>query len=289
VSEAQPTPRAAASATTSTRPVDTGADSAPDDGSGYGSSPDTVRHRFDPGRTTYTVTKGDVTLMARFSTMRAPSGTPVDLVLEATSGAPSCCSLGVWYGDGAGKHQDGPFQPPQCPNVTGTSSRLDAAHTWNKAQRWVLLIQASRTGCDNKDTVYLAMQVTIEITPGTSTSNGPFQPWVHVNESAAPVEGDRSYMSYYGEARDDDGWISRLELDYGDGSPPVSFPGDENDCRQGRGGQPLESRAFLPHDPPHTHRYEAADTCTVTLRAWSEGCNGREVQTGVATYTYTVP
>lgn len=255
-------------------------------GGDYGPLPPEVHEfSFDPGRTTYQHVYDGITLTVRFSSVRAPSGTPVDIDVQATS-ASWCCSTTMWYGDGQGADDSSSRECPSAPRTAGSLQRTKA---WNQAGRWRLLISAGGGPDDcSGPGRYVGMLVTVEIAPGTSVSNGPFQPVVHVGDSI-PHPSGRQHLTFYGEARDDDGYISRFELDPGDGSPVVHFPGDENGCRQGSGGQPVESRAWLPQQPPYEHRYPGPGTYTVTLRAFSQGCDGGAVQVGSDTMVWQVP
>jgi hypothetical protein len=140
------------------------------------------------------------------------------------------------------------------------------------------------------------MTVDVEILPGTYSSNGPDPVRVDVGTHQSATRPDDPYwVSFSGMAQETDGYISRMELDVGDGSPVVVFPGDSRPCRTGSTGQPIDSDAELPgptgptYEPSHEHRYPQKGTYTVTLRAWSTGCDGRDVQTGTATtQTWTV-
>jgi hypothetical protein len=115
---------------------------------------------------------------------------------------------------------------------------------------------------------------------------------VGTGESVAHPD-DPHWVQFWGYAQETDGYITRMELDLGDGSPVVTFPGDPYPCRQGSSGQPIDSEARLPgppdDEPSHRHRYAEKGTYTVTLRAWSTGCDGRDEQVGVGTSeTWTV-
>lgn len=256
---------------------------APDDGTGYGATPGVVTHRYSATKRTYTATTQGITLTATFSTTRARTGESVTIDLTASRGEPSCCGLFALYGDGA----DDTSQDSACPQPRTTQRSATFEHTWNKAKRWVLQLQASQSGCDaGGGSTHVVMRVSIDITPGTTTSNGPSQPTVKVDQSTPPRPGDTSYASYFGTARDSDGYLTKLVLDYGDGTAPKTFRGDLRECRNGPGGQPGVSDADLPYDPPHQHHYTQPGEYVVTLTAYSAGCDGRAVQTGSASFTY---
>lgn len=252
-------------------------------GADYGpTGPETTRFPFTPGRTEYTVVHDGVTLTARFSRMRARTGEPIDIEVVARANHGECCGVTLQYGDGQ-RWGEGTTQ--SCPSHTTTTSRRVAqSHAWNKAQRWQLLLHAAGGGC-NGPGGNAGMLVTVEIAPGTTVSNGPSKPVVHLDQGMSSHPNDRTYMAYYGHARDEDGWISHFELDRGDGSPVQTFRGDPNGCREGPGGQPAGSEAWLPQNPPHEHRY-APGTYTVTLRAYSQGCDGKNVQVSTTSIVY---
>jgi hypothetical protein len=254
---------------------------APDDGTGYGVAPGVVTHRFDPSRKTYSASREGISLTATFSTVRAKTGQPVTITVKGSRGEPTCCSLFALYGDG----QSSTSQETACPQPVTTSRTATFEHTWNRAGKWVLQLQANESSCGGGD-AYALMRVTVEITAGTTTSNGPAKPTVKVDRDQQPRPGDDSYAAYYGHAEDEDGWISRLVLDYGDGTAPRTFGGSPRACQEGRGGQPNPSYADLPYDPPHTHHYEAPGEYVVTLTAYSTGCDGRSEQSAKASFTY---
>ena len=258
-------------------------DAAPD----HGSEPVTHTFDYDPGRTTYSFTDEGIALTATFSAMQAKTGQEIAIDITGRGGAKECCHIGVYYGDGGSDDKQFPGDCLTEPKDLRTQS-LHVTHPWNRAKRWLMQIQTGEAGCESgPDQKSLVIQVYLDITPGTYSSNGPLKATIAFDESTPPQPGDPSYASYYGDVSEKDGYLTELVLDYGDGTSPKVFPGDPEPCREGAGGQPLTSHARLPSNPPASHHYDAAGTYTWKLTAYSAGCGGKDIQTTVATYTYT--
>lgn len=70
----------------------------------------------------------------------------------------------------------------------------------------------------------------------------------------------------------------------------VPVPGHEGDpSRISLWGWPASTMAGLPYDPPHYHRLTSPGSYTLTPTAYSSGCDGSQVQTGMASFTGVVP
>lgn len=122
-------------------------------------------------------------------------------------------------------------------------------------------------------------------TDGELRTQGPITPTVEGGQSYHTNLFDWSYVTVWADARDDDGYITRLVVDYGDGTPPLSFPGDPNPCEVGANGWPLASSAAVPFHPPTTHHYAQPGDYRKTVTVYSAGCDGSSEQKVV----YAVP
>ncbi len=66
---------------------------------------------------------------------------------------------------------------------------------------------------------------------GVGTAQGPQIPTVEM-PYFRPVDQDRHHLQIFDvETMDPDGWIASLRVDWGDGSPVETCPGDPTPCR----------------------------------------------------------
>jgi hypothetical protein len=126
----------------------------------------------------------------------------------------------------------------------------------------------------------------VSVAHASTHSNGPRQPVVNA-DNAATISGDSATLGV--DASDDDGWISAISVDWGDGnSPSVStFPNADNPqtCADNDG-----------HSWPHaisnanlTSPSLAPGSYRVTATVTSTGCDGGDEQTTSQTVTVTIP
>lgn len=274
-----PTPTHAPSPT-STLPPDEAASQRGETGDGLGPHPPgSVTLPYRAGQTTWDATSNGIHLHVHISaTPRV--GVPVTWTVTASDGDADCCGVSVVYGDG--------YQAPgqnDCLKLKGTGE-LQRQHTFNRAGRHYFLVQGVSHRCDHNGEVYGSY----DVGPGTSTAQGPTLPSVQL-DSSTPVPGhenDPYYVTLWGHAEDEDGYLTKLYVTYGDGTSKT-FGGDPGTCTTGRDGWPVSSYADLPYDPPSSHHYTKPGSYTITLTAYSAGCNGSMVQTGKATYVWYVP
>lgn len=258
--------------------------SAPDDGSGYGTSPGVVKHPYDPGRRTYSASSDGVALTAAFTTMTPKAGDAVGITLSGSADSPTCCTLHVLYGDGAGDDQQLSGHPCESDS---RAARAEQQHAWNKPGRYTLQLQASTSVCHGEGR-HVVMRVVVDVREGAPpVSNGPAQPKVSFDIYEQPRPEDPGLVKFSGSAEDRDGHVTHFVLDPGDGSAPRRIDAyKQGPCQQTPGGTSAASTGFLPHDPPPSHRYAQAGSYTARLTAYSVGCDGKHVQTGSATYTH---
>jgi hypothetical protein len=282
-------PRASTSATA--RPSVTTTSAAPtasrdperaeDDGSGYGASPGAVTFPYDATRRAWSLTRNGTTLNVTIADPTPKAGDPVEVAVQATRSDRDCCLLDVLYGDGL---RDGINSSGDCRSPAATS-RMANDHTWNAPGRQLLQINAQRGPC-----AFGAGEVTlrlwVDVQPGHSSSNGPRLPKVELDITAYPKPSDPGRLTFYGMATDDDGHLVRWVLDHGDGTSQTLIP-NMGPCQQAKGGTSASSTAFFPNDPPPSHRFAKPGTYTITLRAYSTGCDGRNQQVGSDTYEFT--
>ena len=137
-----------------------------------------------------------------------------------------------------------------------------------------------------------ARPTTTVTVPLASTGQGPSLPKVMLAQGG-PVPGhenDYLYVTLIGWADDADGFVRTLLLDWGDGSPVQTLPGDSLGCRPSATGWPRPSSAMISRTPPVWHQYfEKLTFFTVTVTAVSTGCDGSQEQRGTGSLSVFIP
>lgn len=127
----------------------------------------------------------------------------------------------------------------------------------------------------------------VAVRPSDLPTNGPARPTATVGASSAWKSLSHSrFVELLVGGEDRDGYVRRLEIDWGDGtsSETVETEAEFDVCRR----NPVAPSAGIgPTSRPHLYTRDGAYTVTVT--AVSTGCDGRTRQTGRAHYVVTVP
>jgi hypothetical protein len=240
-------------------------------------SPGSVVVPHSPGQHSWSGVSEQITISASISPVEARVGIPVTFTVHMSGPDKNCCALAMVYGDGAVSEGNG------CDRTaTGGSTTETRTHTYNKSGPHHLLIQAIGN-CDRNGVLY----ITLDVGAGTRTSQGPALPKVEFSSSTpAPHDPYWRTVSLWGHVVDEDGYLSKLVVTFGDGTSHT-FAGDPMGCRPSLDGWPLESTADLPYDPhPYWHTYGAAGHYTVTLTAYSTGCDGTQLQTAHTSFVW---
>lgn len=208
------------------------------------------------------------------------AGERVTFAVEASIPAGLCCGLMLMTGDGGGDQYP---PPPALDDHSGCSAqepksnsvRGEMHHVYNKAGRWNFSFSA-RTGgiCSPSASGYGSLDGTVEIGGGSAapTAQGPSQPTIRP-ASIWPYESRVITLS--AEARDEDGYIDRLTVDWGDGSPTETYRNPQP-CKPTASGWPGGTYTILPHwmgVGAVTHRYRDDTPRTVTVTAISTACD----------------
>ena len=270
--------RATPSTTTTVRPASTTTTTAP---SAFGQlGPETVTVPYEAGRSSWEATSNGVTLRLRMDPVAPVAGQAVTFHLEAESARVSCCGFYLLYGDGGGSSWKVEWPAGTCRAPGQGPSSTDYSHVYNKAGRWEFLYQV--IGSCGGGGVNAALHSSFDVAPGgPPQAQGPSLPTITAGRTGDP-SGDPTLFQVTAQAEDVDGYITRFVIDWGDGSPTETRPGDPAGCRLTASGWPARSTTWL-SSPYPSHRYPPGSRVVVTVTAVSSGCDGSDEQSASAT------
>ena len=259
-------------------------------------TPGAVVTPFKAGRTEWTGVSNGITLRLVMTTPSPRAGEPVTFLAEASMPAGAmCCHLMLQFGDG----MEGVY-PPYAPlgdrsrcsarEPTSNTVRGEIRHVYNKAGRWNFSLSA-RWGptCTPGPNGYGSLDGQLEIGGGGApTPQGPALPTV---QPASIYPYASRVITLSADGQDNDGYIGRVVVDWGDGSPAETFK-NPHACKTTPSGWPAGTHVKLPHwmgVGPVTHRYADDTPRKVTVTAISTGCSGAGEQRGSASLTFPEP
>lgn len=157
-----------------------------------------------------------------------------------------------------------PHEPPSRDSETLT-------HSYPESGTYEVLVETFSGGCQvDHETARLWAE--IEVTGAAGASNGPQPPRAKIGH-AYYTNGDPSILVTDIGGYDDDGFVSRVEVDWGDGSAPETFTRPLSECEQDRGWPTGWFSDMLDHVYPEPGLYEVA------IEVTSVGCDGEDAQT----------
>lgn len=115
------------------------------------------------------------------------------------------------------------------------------------------------------------LTVPLSVKDGPVVGNGDLPPSATLTESIGWGGTD---VRVEANGTDEDGWISELSVDWGDGSTPTTLTRTEP-CVPGPGGWPMNAA----YTEAITHTYPAPGEYTATLSVLSTSCDGTREQT----------
>jgi len=246
-----------------------------------------------PGQHQWTATSPDGIWMRVTMQPGAPrSGDLVTLTVEHR-GRPDegCCSVALDYGADTLSQGVRMGWGPTCPTLPGVGTDT-FPHIWNKPQRAHLSVFVGAMCSDRRGDFFIMFDVPYGKPP---SSQGPLLP--KFGHTVAgwddPCIGDMACESIWTEVADDDGYLTRLVVDWGNGTAPTTVAGSgdvdgKGICYMSKAGWPNGTSLSTPHPSPY-HRFAKPGTYTQTLTAFSTGCDGKQQQRASTTLTWAVP
>jgi hypothetical protein len=233
--------------------------------------PGTIQTKYVPGQRTWDVSGNGMHAVVTIpETIR--TGSPMTWHVTV-SGPGECCAVSMLYGDG--------YEHASCDAVPSAT----LTHDYNRAGRHAFEVQVQHDKCS---IALLSFTGWFDVEPGPTTAQGPEPVQVSFSASGhrpAGHENDLHWVSLWAEAHDPDGYVAKFVVDYGDGSPLATFAWT-GECARTADGWPAEQYSTLSDDPPPAHHY-ATGTYTLTITAYSTGCDGKSTpQTATASFEW---
>lgn len=248
--------------------------------------PSTVTVPYQAGQSSWSGVSNGIALKVTMQPASPKAGEPIRFVLEATAPTATCCQSHVWFGDGFGWPTG--LDMREC-DAHALVKRSEVVHTYNAHGRREIMFSAFANGCAG-DGPQGTLFASFDVAPGAGTGQGPALPNVRFDTTVRPPEipNDSRYLTVGGMVTDDDGFIQKLILDWGDGTAQ-NLPGAGMGCRPSVSGWPLQTMVLIPSNPVVMHHYSAPGVYRVTLTAISTACDGSDEQRGVGALTWQVP
>lgn len=254
-------------------------------------APGSVSVPHSKGQHVWKATSNGYTMTLSASPATVHAGDTVTFTLTMSTSLPRCCEGYVVYGNGL---TSGGYGAECGTTYVGKSPTTRTfTTTYNQAGTATLLFGAGQGGCGSDDGQGSA-RGKLDVLPGTSTSNGPAKVLVDLafdgnRGGTTGTQGGKVWV--VGHANDEDGYVYKMRVQWGDGTTTV-VGGDQRACQTNpSSGWPVNSDAQVggPDTTDGGHRYTYGGDYTVTLTAYSRGCDGRDGQQASTTMQVRAP
>lgn len=261
-------------------------------------TPDPYGVTADPKPATWTASSGSLTATVEVSATSLRVADIARFVLTVEDEAGSMLRVAIDYGDGTPTGVPAPGHIDCAPGTGATGS--DGKGATDRARKQVTFEHAYRRavavavtprlvvrseGCGRPDRALEATgDITVRAATGAIPTNGPLRPTLAVAQTSrgsATSAGDKA-VSVVVTGTDLDGYIQRVEIDWGDGSAPAVETVALGDCRD-------DPRFWAPSQRTATfdHTYATPGEHAVVARVISSGCAGADTQRGEQRATVT--
>lgn len=228
---------------------------------------------------------GGLRATVRVEPLDLESGEIVTLHITAADEDGGELAFGVDWGDGLGG-----FPGPSILECFGghdtelppSEESRDVKHSYRRAGRYPIGVVVTAGYCDPEDGKTLLIDGVITVGSGPLLSNGPLPLVVF----AGPAdEQSPSGFTLGITAEDPDGWIHRIQVDWGDGSSTQNLDYSTSACVDDLSAFPGPARQI----EELTHRYPDAGSYQVKVTAHSAGCKGADLQSVTELVTAVAP
>lgn len=220
-----------------------------------------------------------------------PSGIATAEIVEATvriqDDAGSVSHVAVLWGE---TPQQFAILAPSCAPPTGPPHPAQETrvlrHSYRTPGTYPIRVQVITGHCQDTPPETVEVQGKISIQQGGATpSNGPLAPTVHIEDRRHLYE-ERPPLEawFYLGGGDEDGFVRRVVVDWGDGKVETLVNAPLSECEEPPGQWPS---TYLTGQEAH-HLY-APGTYTLTVTVTSVGCDGLDVQTRSDDFELTSP
>jgi hypothetical protein len=177
--------------------------------------------------------------------------------------------------------------PMQFPASSASCARLRSPvsvdetrtflHGYRNAATYSIRARVESGSCTTAESEVAEAAVTVRIRAGARPSNGPVPPAPRLDDrrGASDTPGEPRFLV---SASDDDGYVTKVSVDWGDGTTEVAGVRSLAGCEDDSVRWPTEG---LGGDLRHQH---APGRYRVTVSAVSAGCDGRDEQRGTASF-----
>ncbi|MDQ1687338.1 MAG: hypothetical protein QOK42_313 [Frankiaceae bacterium] len=177
-----------------------------------------------------------------------------------------------------------PTAPPAPYSPHPSDTTVAIHHAWRTPGPYTVKVQASSSGprCRPDSAAFedASRSFSVQVGPdATLTSNGPAAPGF-LKATAARDRAHR-HLDVSGDSADSDGFVNRVEVDWGDGSTHGVFTRPLSDCSDHSGATYPNDQSWAVH-PVFSHTYKKAGTYVVKVTVSSVGCDGADQQQAVS-------
>lgn len=174
-------------------------------------------------------------------------------------------------------------EPPSGPAPAENDTRV-LRHSYRTPGTYTIRVQIMSGHCQDTEVETKEVSGTITVVQGGTPTNGPLPPKPHIEDRRSLYEAPPLEAAFYLGGGDEDGFVRRAVVDWGDGTVETLVDAPLSGCQETPGLWP--STYLDGRDVKHT--YEPG-TYTMTVTVTSVGCGGEDVQTQSEHVTLTMP
>ena len=233
--------------------------------------------------------RGPLRASAAMDPSTIAAGSTATAVVTARDGAGRLLAVDIDWGDGSSPFHFSPGDAA-CPRTTHLDGRF--THTYSTARSTPYPVRVTITSGDCAATEKKTVETHVTVTgaePSPTETNGPSQP---TGSGSGPTNGDNpQYVYLHVVGSDDDGFVRRMVVTWGDGSTTLVGEWSTSGCTDAAGTtHPTSSTREATRDYQGnslSHHYSTAGEHTVTVEVDSVACDGTDQQVANSTFAVT--